>query len=151
MQNPKRPGRTVPARLHAVVDLEPEGVEPDDEFDVYDTFEMHRVVCPDCAQPIALLSDEDRLPEHALVVSPWNPFGLTVCSGTGRSADDARPADESVEPQAQDTALLLTLPQNLDWRTQPFSHVGGPGSRPMPMPMPMPAMGRQQTDQRQAA
>lgn len=27
--------------------------------------------------------------------------------------------------------MLLTLPQTLDWRTQPFSHVGGPGSRPI--------------------
>ncbi|GAB2914578.1 MULTISPECIES: hypothetical protein [Streptomyces] len=135
MQSLKRPGRTAPKRLQPVIEPEPEGVEPDDEFDAYDTFEMYRVICPDCAQPIALLSDEDALPEHARVVSPWNPFGLTVCAGTGRSAADARSADESVEPQEQDTALLLTLPQGLDWRTQPFSHVGGPGSRPMRMPM----------------
>ena len=44
---------------------------------------MYRVICPDCAQPIALLADEDILPEHALCASPWNPFGLTVCAGTG--------------------------------------------------------------------
>ncbi|SPF01114.1 hypothetical protein [Streptomyces sp. MA5143a] len=135
MQSLKRPGRTAPKRLQSVIEPEPEGVEPDDEFDAYDTFEMFRVICPDCAQPIALLSDEDALPEHAQVVSPWNPFGLTVCAGTGRAATDARSADESVEPQEQDTALLLTLPQGLDWRTQPFSHVGGPGSRPMRVPM----------------
>jgi hypothetical protein len=134
MQSLKRPGRTVPKRLHSVVDPEPEGVEPDDadEFDAYDdTFEMYRVICPDCAQPIALLAEEEVLPEHALCASPWNPFGLTVCAGTGRTAAEARPADESFTPQEQDTALLLTLPQGLDWRTQPFSHVGGPGSRPM--------------------
>jgi hypothetical protein len=135
MQSLKRPGRTAPKRLQSVIEPEPEGVEPDDEFDAYDTFEMYRVICPDCAQPIALLSDEDALPEHAQVVSPWNPFGLTVCVGTGRAATDARSADESVEPQEQDTVLLLTLPQGLDWRTQPFSHVGGPGSRPMRVPM----------------
>lgn len=135
MQSLQRPGRTAPKRLQPVVEPEPEGVEPDDEFDAYDTFEMLRVICPDCAQPIALLPEEDALPEHALVVSPWNPFGLTVCAGTGRSAGDARSADESAEPQEQDTALLLTLPQGLDWRTQPFSHVGGPGSRPMRVPM----------------
>ncbi|MGJ5829566.1 hypothetical protein [Streptomyces ossamyceticus] len=135
MQSLKRPGRTAPKRLQSVIEPEPEGVEPDDEFDAYDTFEMYRVICPDCAQPIALLSDEDALPEHAQVVSPWNPFGLTVCAGTGRAATDARSADESVEPQEQDTVLLLTLPQGLDWRTQPFSHVGGPGSRPMRVPM----------------
>lgn len=133
MQSLKRPGRTAPKRL-AVVESEPEGVELDaldDEFDAYDTFEMYRVICPDCAQPIALLADEEVLPEHALCASPWNPFGLTVCAGTGRRAAEAGSADESAEPQEQDTALLLTLPQGLDWRTQPFSHVGGPGSRPM--------------------
>lgn len=87
MQSPKRPGRTAPKRLQAVVEPEPEGVEPDafdDELDAYDTFEMFRVICPDCAQPIALLADEAVLPEHALCISPWNPFGLTVCAGTGR-------------------------------------------------------------------
>ncbi|TQJ86686.1 hypothetical protein [Streptomyces sp. SLBN-31] len=138
MQSLKRPGRTAPKRLQPVVEPEPEGVEPDefdDEFDAYDTFEMYRVICPDCAQPIALLADEEVLPEHALCASPWNPFGLTVCTGTGRQASEARSADESAKPQEQDTALLLTLPQGLDWRTQPFSHVGGPGSRPMSVPV----------------
>lgn len=137
MQSLKRPGRTTSKRQQPVIELVPEYVEPDatdEEFDAYDTFEMYRVVCPDCAQPIALLADEDVLPEHALCASPWNPFGLTVCAGTGRSATEARPADESVTPQEQDTALLLTLPQGLDWRTQPFSHVGGPGSRPIRVP-----------------
>ncbi|MFF4488254.1 hypothetical protein ACFY0F_17430 [Streptomyces sp. NPDC001544] len=138
MQSLKRPGRTMPKRRQSVVEPEPEGVEPDafddvdiEEPDAYDTFEMYRVICPDCAQPIALLADEEVLPEHALCASPWNPFGLTVCAGTGRAAADARPADDSSRPQEQDTALLLTLPQGLNWRTQPFSHVGGPGSRPM--------------------
>ncbi|MDO0931501.1 hypothetical protein QQY66_07375 [Streptomyces sp. DG2A-72] len=142
MQSVKRPGRTTPKRQQPVVEPQPEGVEPDaaealeaEELDAYDTFEMYRVICPDCAQPIALLADEEILPEHALCVSPWNPFGLTVCAGTGRRASEARPADESVEPQEQDTALLLTLPQGLDWRKQPFSHVGGPGSRPMRVPV----------------
>ncbi|WP_406328446.1 hypothetical protein [Streptomyces sp. NBC_00203] len=138
MQSLKRPGRTASKRQQPVLEPEPEGVEPDaldgEEFDAYDTFEMYRVICPDCAQSIALLADEEALPEHALCASPWNPFGLTVCSGTGRAAADARPADESAELQEQDTALLLTLPQGLDWRTQPFSHVGGPGSRPMRVP-----------------
>lgn len=137
MQSLQRPGRTAPKRLHSVTLPEPEGVEPDDfdggEPDAYDTLELFRVVCPDCAQPIALLADEEVLPEHALCASPWNPFGLTVCAGTGRAAADAASADESFEAQAQeqDTVIVLTLPQGLDWRTQPFSHVGGPGSRPM--------------------
>ncbi|MFC8196943.1 hypothetical protein ACFWBR_28065 [Streptomyces sp. NPDC060006] len=139
MQSLKRLGRTAPKRQQSVVEPEPEGVEPDtldgEELDAYDTFEMYRVICPDCAQPIALLADEESLPEHALCASPWNPFGLTVCAGTGRAAAEARPADETMEVQEQDTALLLTLPQGLDWRTQPFSHVGGPGSRPMRVPV----------------
>ncbi len=139
MQSLKRPGRTAPKRRQLVVEPAPEGVEPDaledDELDAYDTFEMYRVICPDCVQPIALLADEESLPEHALCASPWNPFGLTVCAGTGRTAAEARPADETMEVQEQDTALLLTLPQGLDWRTQPFSHVGGPGSRPMRVPV----------------
>lgn len=138
MQSLKRPGRTAPKRPQLVVEPEPEGVEADgfdaDDLDVYDTFEMYRVICPDCVQPIALLADEEVLPEHALCASPWNPFGLTVCAGTGREAADARSADESAALQEQDTALLLTLPQGLDWRTQPFSHVGGPSSRPMRVP-----------------
>jgi hypothetical protein len=138
MQNPKRPGRTAPKRPQLVVEPEPEGVEPDaydtEDADDYDTFEMYRVICPDCAQPIAVLADEDVLPEHALCASPWNPFGLTVCAGTGRPAADARPAEESLGQQEQGTAVVLTLPQGLNWRTQPFSHVGGPGSRPMRVP-----------------
>ncbi|WP_037859908.1 hypothetical protein [Streptomyces sp. NRRL S-340] len=137
MQSLKRPGRSVPKRQQPVIEPQPEGVEPD-EFgegtDAYDTFEMFRVICPECAQPIALLADEEILPEHALCASPWNPFGLTVCAGTGRKAAEARPADEFDGPQEQQTALLLTLPQGLDWRMQPFSHVGGPGSRPMRVP-----------------
>ncbi|MGW2212891.1 hypothetical protein [Streptomyces sp. NPDC001781] len=140
MQSVKRPVRSAAKRQQLVVEPEPEGVEPysGDAYGLdadYDTFEMYRVICPDCAQAIALLADEESLPEHALCASPWNPFGLTACAGTGRAAADARPADESFEPQEQDTALLLTLPQGLDWRTQPFSHVGGPGSRPMRMPV----------------
>ncbi|MCX4968106.1 hypothetical protein OHA98_25775 [Streptomyces sp. NBC_00654] len=125
MQSLKLTGRT-----------EPEPVDPDEDGapDAYDTFEMYRVICPDCAQPIALLADEDTLPEHALCPTPWNPFVLTVCAGTGRGASESRPADESLEAQEQETALLLTLPQGLDWRMQPFSHAGGPGSRPLQVP-----------------
>ncbi|MBD0744223.1 hypothetical protein [Streptomyces sp. CBMA152] len=141
MQNIKRGGRVSNERTG------PEPVDPivedelDDEAaaDAYDTLEMYRVICPDCAQPIALLADETVLPEHALCPSPWNPFVLTVCAGTGRAAAQSRPADVSLDVQEQDTALLLTLPQGLDWRTQPFSHVGGPGSRPLRVPGMRPA------------
>jgi hypothetical protein len=135
MQSLKHPGHPAHGRQQLVVEPSPEGIEPvEDELDAYGTMEMYRVICPDCAQPIALLADEDVLPEHALCASPWNPFGLTACPGTGRWASDARPADESLEAQGQDTGLLLTLPQQLDWRMQPFSHVGGPGSRPIRIP-----------------
>ncbi|KUJ69634.1 hypothetical protein ACZ90_09920 [Streptomyces albus subsp. albus] len=105
-----------------------------DIYDSYETYEIFRVVCPECARPLALLADEDVLPEHALCPSPWNPFGLTVCPGTGRAAADAAPADDTPGAHEQDAALLLTLPESLDWRTQPFSHIGGPGSRPMRVP-----------------
>jgi hypothetical protein len=139
MQDPKRTGRTEPEPLDIadvadVTDVASFQTAGEADADSYDTFEMYRVICPDCAQPIALLADEDVLPEHAKCPTPWNPFGLTACAGTGRPAADAKPADETLEAQEQDTALLLTLPQGLDWRTQPFSHVGGPGSRPLKVP-----------------
>lgn len=123
MQKLKSVDSTEPVELADIGD--------DPQLDAYDTLEMYRVICPDCMQPIALLADEDRLPEHARCATPWNPFGLTVCAGTGRVASDAEPADQSLETQGQHSALLLTLPQGLDWRKQPFSHVGGPGSRPV--------------------
>lgn len=108
----------------------------DDAFDAFDdeAYEIFRVHCPDCARPIALLADEDVLPEHALCSSPWNPFGLTVCPGSGRPAADATPADGEDAADDQDWGQLLTLPDGLDWRTQPFSHVGGPGSQPIRVP-----------------
>ena len=147
MQSPKRPGRLGRSRQRPVVEPAPEDAEPvDAEFtpteasdasdasDSDDTFDTYRVICPDCAQSIALLADEDVLPEHALCPSPWNPFGLQVCPGTGRASGDAFAADGPAGEQEQEAALLLTLPQSLDWRTQPFSHVGGPGSRPIRIP-----------------
>lgn len=102
-----------------------------------DTWEIFRVQCPDCSQPIALLADEEVLPEHAQCPTPWNPFGLNVCAGSGRPAQDAGPALSVSGTEEQDVAsVLLTLPEGLDWRMQPFSHVGGPGSRPIRVPRP---------------
>ncbi|UGY90323.1 hypothetical protein [Streptomyces gobiensis] len=103
-------------------------------IEAYETLEIFRVNCPDCAQPIALLADEKVLPEHALCPTPWDPFGLRVCQGSGRAVDDAEPEGASREPQEHGAAALLTLPEGLDWRTQPFSHAGGPGTRPMRAP-----------------
>ncbi|MER5502363.1 MULTISPECIES: hypothetical protein [unclassified Streptomyces] len=125
MQSLKLTGRTEPEPADPVEDTAP---------DAYDMFDMYRVICPDCSQPIALPAGEDVLPEHALCPTPWNPFVLTVCAGTGRPASLSRPADESLDTQEQETGLLLTLPQGLDWRMQPFSHAGGPGSRPLRVP-----------------
>ncbi|WP_330329359.1 hypothetical protein OHS33_06180 [Streptomyces sp. NBC_00536] len=141
MQNTKRAGRTAPAPHERP---EPQGGEYGDfdqdadfadfaDFDASaEAFDIHHAVCPDCSQSIALVADEEFLPEHGLCLSPWNPFGLTVCAGTGRPATDAREAAEAaVAEREAEQFTVLTLPQGLDWRTQPFSHVGGPGSRPV--------------------
>ncbi|WP_171167397.1 hypothetical protein [Streptomyces sp. I05A-00742] len=116
-------------RLDNDVDSSPYGID-----EPTDLTTMFRVTCPDCARPIALLADEDELPEHALCPSPWNPFGLTVCPGSGRAVEDAELSGEDEGALELDTALLLTLPESLDWRTQPFSHIGGPGARPVRVP-----------------
>ncbi|WP_374203104.1 hypothetical protein [Streptomyces sp. ST2-7A] len=92
-----------------------------------------RVACPECGQRIALPPGPGLLPVHALCPTPWNPFGLTVCRGTGRPVpegldDPAEGVDALVE------ALPTALPEGLDWRLRPFSHQGGPGTRPMRVP-----------------
>ncbi|MEU9118944.1 hypothetical protein AB0C96_03625 [Streptomyces sp. NPDC048506] len=111
------------------------GLSGDDgAYDSFETFEIYRVTCPDCLQPIALLADEDALPEHALCPTPWNPFGLTVCQGSGRPVSEAPEADDDLDTEEQDVAVLLTLPESLDWRRQPFSHIGGPSTRPIRVP-----------------
>jgi len=89
------------------------------------TYEIFRVTCPDCGQPIALLAEEERLPEHGLCASPWDPFGLTVCQGSGRAASEAA-ALGGDEGHEHDVTALLTLPAGLDWRMQPFSHAVRP-------------------------
>jgi hypothetical protein len=86
-----------------------------------ETWEIVRVACPECSRPIALLPDEEDLPEHALCPTRWDPFGLTVCAGSGRSALDAPPVG-GLQAAEEDAGVLLTLPEGLDWRTQPFSH-----------------------------
>ncbi|MFG1806918.1 hypothetical protein [Streptomyces sp. NPDC049040] len=114
--------------------MDGEDMDADEAFEE-DFGDVVRLSCPDCGRPIAVFTDEERLPQHALCPTPWNPFGLTVCGGSGRAVADARPADGGAGASAQqDLAALLTLPVGLDWRTQPFSHVGGPESRPIHMP-----------------
>ncbi|WP_078862280.1 hypothetical protein [Streptomyces sp. NRRL F-5123] len=100
-----------------------------------DTAYVVRLSCPGCGRPISVLADEDRLPQHALCPTPWNPFGLTVCDGSGRAVAEAGPvAGDGTGDSRPDLAVLLTLPAGLDWRTQPFSHVGGPETRPVHLP-----------------
>lgn len=126
------PGPDAPDIQDAEAPTEDGGAEAGTEVLHGESYDIFRVTCPDCGQPIALLADEETLPEHALCPVRWNPFGLTVCRGSGRFvADTAASEDGSAEPREQDAATLLTLPESLDWRTQPFSHLGGPGTRPM--------------------
>ncbi|MFF3763792.1 hypothetical protein ACFYYR_06825 [Streptomyces sp. NPDC001922] len=137
MRSLKRPGRSDRIQSSSVdADLVPDGLDADDESDEDSTgtYEIFRVICPDCARAIALLAEEEVLPQHALCPTPWNPFGLEVCPGTGRGVAGTTPADGTPAAQEQDAAMLLTLPEGLDWRRQPFSHVGGPGSRPLRVP-----------------
>ncbi|RAJ56504.1 hypothetical protein K378_05691 [Streptomyces sp. Amel2xB2] len=122
MRSDKRARTFARAAVALEQDVAAEAAQDDEIYDIY------RVTCPDCGQPIALLAEEENLPEHALCASPWNPFGLTVCQGSGRAAADAAPARDDGEAEHGLTALL-TLPESLDWRTQPFSHVGGPRTR----------------------
>ena len=140
MRAVKRPSRGV--RTRSEFDEEPgaagradadvtgaaDGEEPPDAEE--EALPIFRVFCPDCARPIALLADELLLPEHAVCSSPWNPFGLSVCPGSGRAAADAEPVGGDEAATERDVAVLLTLPAGLDWRTQPFSHAGGPAAPP---------------------
>ncbi|MFD3543633.1 hypothetical protein ACFWUQ_29610 [Streptomyces sp. NPDC058662] len=147
MPNTKRAGRTEPEPLELL-----EGDYADDADYLEDLaesegFDIHHAICPDCGQSIALVADEEFLPQHALCLTPWNPFGLTVCAGTGRPAGDALPTVGWPQPQEGaelEQVVHLSLPQGLDWRTQPFSHVGGPGSRPVHMVRPVVPQTRQQ-------
>ncbi|MFD7099929.1 hypothetical protein ACFV0B_33940 [Streptomyces xanthophaeus] len=145
MLNTKRAGRTEPEPLEL---LDADDDEYLDTLEDAEGFEIHHAVCPDCGQAIALVADEEYLPQHALCLTPWNPFGLTVCAGTGRPAADALPTvgafPAEVAAPELDAVVLLTLPQGLDWRTQPFSHVGGPGSRPVRVMSPVLPQTRQQ-------
>ncbi|UCM86759.1 hypothetical protein [Streptomyces marincola] len=92
---------------------------PDEEADVAD---LARVRCPDCAQAIAPAAPGGPLPVHALCPTPWNPFGLTVCAGSGRVVADDGAAVAPAPPACGDGVLLAALPEGLDWRLQPFSH-----------------------------
>ncbi|MEV8537080.1 hypothetical protein [Streptomyces sp. NPDC051211] len=140
MSNTKRSDRSEPEPLELLEAEDAEDAAYPDEAATAEFFEIHHATCPDCGQSIALVADEEHLPEHALCLTPWNPFGLTVCAGTGRPVSDALPVIGAAEPQELEPVVVLTLPQGLDWRTQPFSHVGGPGSRPVRVPATPPQL-----------
>ncbi|MFC9068742.1 hypothetical protein [Streptomyces harbinensis] len=92
-----------------------------------------RVSCPDCAQPVALTERAQALPEHAWCPNPWQPFGTTVCAGSGRTvAGDGAVVFLPVEPRAGRPEPTV-LPENLDWRLQPFSHAAPAAARPAPV------------------
>ncbi|KOU60461.1 hypothetical protein ABZY83_35430 [Streptomyces virginiae] len=155
MLNTKRAGRTEPEPLEPLDSGDDAYPEDGEYLDDAEGFEIHHAICPDCGQSIALVADEEYLPQHALCLTPWNPFGLTVCAGTGRPATDALPSVGALpSAEAQELELdpftLPALPQGLDWRTQPFSHVGGPGSRPIRVVRPVLPQPQAQTRQQHA-
>ncbi|SEG74209.1 hypothetical protein SAMN05216223_109203 [Actinacidiphila yanglinensis] len=121
-------GRIGPEYLDGIED---DGIEED-------LADVVRLACPDCGRPIAVTGDDVVLPSHAVCPNPWQPFGLTVCGGSGRAVADAGPLEPLVVAAAGEppAAVLPKLPTGLDWRTQPFSHVGGPGSQPIRVPLP---------------
>ncbi|MFJ8039683.1 hypothetical protein ACIRBX_04095 [Kitasatospora sp. NPDC096147] len=102
------------------------GVDPGE----METWEIFRVHCPECDRPIALLGDEDRLPQHAVLPTAWHPFSAQLCPGTGAPTADLPECDsaEHAEPSGLE---LISLPADFDWRTHPFSHAGAPGSGPL--------------------
>ncbi|MFE7191583.1 hypothetical protein [Kitasatospora sp. NPDC057541] len=87
-----------------------------------DGWEIVRVHCPSCRRPIALVGDEERLPQHAVLPRPWHPFSPTLCPGSGAPTDDLFEVDSEEEAGSAGPDALLTPPGELDWRTQPFSH-----------------------------
>ncbi|UED82921.1 hypothetical protein [Streptomyces profundus] len=88
--------------------------------------EALRVVCPECNRPIALGAHDEPLPRHALCSTPFNPFGLTVCPGSGLEPNEAGWVAQVALPSVGDALTLAALPEGLDWRLQPFSHAAGP-------------------------
>ncbi|WP_209313065.1 hypothetical protein [Streptomyces lonarensis] len=86
-----------------------------------------RRACPSCAQPVAVSPGETELPAHAVCSTPWNPFGSTVCDGSGRPVPAAVPV---MEPAGVVDTEALALPPGLDWRSQPFSHAVRVAPRP---------------------
>ncbi|MGP3970551.1 hypothetical protein [Streptomyces sp. 6N223] len=131
MRTTKQDPHAGPAGLLDAEDVDP-ALDPEagTEGDAEAEGDLTRVACPDCRQPIALSAEAEALPEHALCPTRWNPFGLTVCPGSGRNvAGGAGTAPVPAEPRRGESAARLTLPEGLDWRLQPFSDP--PVARPL--------------------
>ncbi|WP_327674955.1 hypothetical protein [Kitasatospora sp. NBC_00458] len=94
------------------------GVDPGEA----DTWEIFRVHCPACRRPIALVGDEERLPQHAVLPTAWHPFSPALCPGSGAPTDDLTDVETAEDAEPTGLEALLALPSELDWRTQPFSH-----------------------------
>ncbi|MGF1429332.1 hypothetical protein [Kitasatospora sp. LaBMicrA B282] len=108
------------------------GVTPGTDPGDAETWEIVRVHCPECDRPIALVGDEELLPQHAVLRSAWHPFSPALCAGSGLPADELPECEPEPGAQPGDALdALLALPAELDWRTQPFSHAGGPGAVPV--------------------
>ncbi|MFD5464721.1 hypothetical protein ACFWIQ_18140 [Kitasatospora sp. NPDC127059] len=89
------------------------------ETEGWDIFRVH---CPECRRPIALVADEERLPQHALLPTAWNPFSPAICPGSGTLTDDLAEVESPEDDEPTGFGALFKLPSELDWRTQPFSH-----------------------------
>ncbi|MFI6156770.1 hypothetical protein ACIBCA_29280 [Kitasatospora sp. NPDC051170] len=87
-----------------------------------EAWDIYRVHCPECRRPIALVADEERLPEHALLPTAWNPFAPAICPGSGTLTDDLAEVETPEESGPVGFGALFKPPGELDWRTQPFSH-----------------------------
>ncbi|MDH6710026.1 hypothetical protein P3T27_006775 [Kitasatospora sp. MAA19] len=94
------------------------GIDPG-EAETWDIFRVH---CPECRRPIALVADEERLPQHALLPTAWNPFAPALCPGSGTPTDDLDEVESPADARPAGLDALFRLPTELDWRTQPFSH-----------------------------
>ncbi|WP_311704890.1 hypothetical protein [Streptomyces litchfieldiae] len=114
----KPPKRSEPGDFAPEFDDETSGVADEEPF-----ADLVRVICPDCARPVALADPGEAMPQHALCSTPWNPFGLTLCPGSGRVVAGDKAAVVPAAPAGRESVSLAALPEGLDWRLQPFSHV----------------------------
>jgi hypothetical protein len=123
------------ARSDEVPDGGASGFEDErEDTEALDFIAAIRVTCPSCEQPVGVVQPAAVLPRHAVCATPWDPFGLTVCPGSGQPVSAAEGPARVLEAVPAQGGEAKALPEGLDWRLQPFSHVGGPAARPMRVP-----------------